>query len=354
MNLLVETCIYELQLKREFGTAQLRRRSQRSVLVRITDMDSGHHGFGECIEHPTYRTRCESLQHSIDKIAGWLRNADATDLPSISACLEEEGKDFSIFARSAVDQALWDLHGRKSNMPTAQCIMEYFHIPLRDTTRSSITIGLDTPDMMAEDIGNYISWPILKIKLGGADDLSCLSRVRQLSDRKILRVDANEGWDTHNFLEILRLCEKSGVELIEQPFHRYDVEATRLMRHSTILSVIADESCRKFEDVEDCAGIFDGVNIKLYKCGGIFNAARMILKARELKMKVMLGCMVESVIGVSAMAQLSAFADFLDLDGACLIGNNPTSGLELRSGSLIPFEGPGNGFDQTPLHRLFE
>jgi L-alanine-DL-glutamate epimerase-like enolase superfamily enzyme len=355
MKFAVHTRIINLKLKREFGTAHLRRKTQRTVLVRVTQRDDDSHaGFGECIEHPAWGTTCEHLIQEISHAAEWMESLEFSSVVEASHWLTDQADRLSSHARSALDQALWDLHGRIKSVSTSSSLMEICPLVSRGTARSSITIGLDTPGAMAADLENHLAWPIIKIKLGGGSDIEALQLIRTRARAKVLRVDANEGWDTDNFLELLRACEAARVELIEQPFERHELESTRLLRHATIIPVIADESCCGLEDVDSCSGIFDGINIKLYKCGGLLTAARMIARARELKLKVMLGCMVESVVGVSAMAQLAPYADFLDLDGATLIANNPTTGMELNAGLISFPQQPGNGFDQQPLQKLFD
>ncbi|MCD8534161.1 MAG: dipeptide epimerase [Verrucomicrobia bacterium] len=349
-----QTRVLNLKLKREFGTAQLRRTHQRTVVLRIEDRQLHSIGFGECIEHPTYLTECESLIEEIQQIEAWLNRCDeSAEIPQICMNLKENLEFFSSYARSAVDQALWDLYARSRDQTTAACLASQVRLADMSTRKSSITIGLSTPSMMVAELENYFNWPILKIKLGGEEDTEILRLIRAKAPRKTIRIDANEGWDPEHFAEVLRVCEQSRVELIEQPFHRQESKTTRLLRHATTLSIIADESCCQPLDVEKCAGVFDGINIKLYKCGGLLPAAWMIEKARQLNMKVMLGCMVESIIGVSAMAQLSGYADFIDLDGACLISNNPTSGMVLEDGIVLASNHKGNGFDHSPLEILF-
>jgi L-alanine-DL-glutamate epimerase-like enolase superfamily enzyme len=210
------------------------------------------------------------------------------------------------------------------------------------TPRTSFTIGLDTPEVVARKVREASAYPILKVKMGAADDRAVLSAVRDATDRPI-RVDANEGWTPADARERLDWLAGLGVELVEQPLPADQVEETRALRKTSVLPFYADESVHVAEDIPRLAGAFDGINIKLMKCGGIAEALRMIAVARAHGMKVMLGCMIESSLAITAAAHLSPLVDTADLDGNLLLERDPFAGATVTNGRLVLPEEPGLG-----------
>jgi len=184
---------------------------------------------------------------------------------------------------------------------------------------------------------------VLKIKVGLDSDEATLEAVRSVT-KKPLRVDANEGWKTkEEAARKINWLESQGVELVEQPLPAHMLEEARWVRSRVHIPIIADEACLHPQDIPRLAGCFDGVNIKLMKCGGILEAYRMIQIARSLGLKTMLGCMIESSIGVTAAAHLSPLVDYADLDGNLLISNDPYRGVLVDRGKLLLPARPGLG-----------
>jgi len=196
--------------------------------------------------------------------------------------------------------------------------------------------------VVAEKVRQAGDYEILKIKLGGEDDLELLETVRSVTDRP-LRVDANEGWSFDTARSLLTHLQSMGVELVEQPFPADRLEDTRELRRTSPLPLIADENVGRASDIPKLAGVFDGINIKLAKCGGISEALRMIAVARAHGMSVMLGCMIESSLGITAAAHLSPLVDYADLDGHVLIVNDPFEGVAIENGRLVLPDRPGLG-----------
>jgi L-alanine-DL-glutamate epimerase-like enolase superfamily enzyme len=174
-----------------------------------------------------------------------------------------------------------------------------------------------------------------------------LSAVRDATDRPI-RVDANEGWTPADARERLDWLAGLGVELVEQPLPADQIEETRALRKTSVLPFYADESVHVAEDIPRLAGAFDGINIKLMKCGGIAEALRMIAVARAHGMKVMLGCMIESSLAITAAAHLSPLVDTADLDGNLLLESDPFAGATVTDGRLVLPEEPGLGVTPRP------
>mgnify|MGYP001097743101 CR=1 FL=1 len=201
------------------------------------------------------------------------------------------------------------------------------------TPLSDYTIGIDSIEMMKQKILET-PWPIYKIKLGAEHDLEIVSELRKITDA-LFRIDANCAWTVNETLENAVKLKELGVEFIEQPLNPDDWEEMKQLKSECVLPLIADESCQRFEDVEKCAEGFHGINIKLMKCGGLTPALKMIEKARELNLKVMAGCMAESTVGISNLAQIAPLLDYIDADGAMLFKNDTAKGIKLEHGSII-------------------
>ncbi len=247
------------------------------------------------------------------------------------------------FALCALDEAAYDLYGKQHGLYTYQ----YLGSKLDAMPMSDYTIGIDTIDTMVEKM-RAMPWPVYKIKLGTRHDIEIIKELRQHT-QSVFRVDANCGWEVeqavHNSHELANL----GVEFIEQPLDPDNWDGMKILKDKSTLPLIADESCQVEDDVERCYGHFHGINIKLTKCGGITPARRMINRARELDMSVMAGCMNESSVGISAVAQLLPQLDYADMDGTLLIANDPASGVKLEHGEAIFSSVLGNGVTLLPV-----
>jgi L-alanine-DL-glutamate epimerase-like enolase superfamily enzyme len=208
---------------------------------------------------------------------------------------------------------------------------------------TSFTIGIDSPDIIGQKVDEASNYPVLKVKLGVSGDEEIIRRIREHTDKK-LRVDANEGWTSKEEArdKILWLQEQ-GVELVEQPLPAHQLEETAWVREAVSIPIIADENVTTSADIARLQYVFDGINIKLMKCGGLREAMRMILSAKILGMKIMLGCMIESSVAISAAAQLSPLADYADLDGNLLIANDPFIGVREKDGKLLLQDNAGIG-----------
>jgi len=226
-----------------------------------------------------------------------------------------------------------------------------FHAPLYrllglDRSKTPITtfsIGIDEPEVIEQKVREAEGFPVLKIKVGLDNDAEILAAVRRVTG-KPLRVDANEGWrDKEQALERIRWLQGMGVELVEQPLPAAMLEETAWLRGRVDIPIIADEAVHRARDIPKVAGAYDGVNIKLMKAGGLQEAIRMIHVARALDMKVMLGCMIESSVAISAAAHLSPLVDYADLDGNLLIARDPFVGVAVDQGRLILNDLPGLG-----------
>ena len=226
-------------------------------------------------------------------------------------------------AKCALDIALHDLAGKALGLPV--------HVMLglsADLPPTDFTIGIDTPDIVAQRAQRVADFPALKIKVGGPGDLATLEAVRSVFGGPI-RVDANTGWTPEDAVTILPDLERLGVELIEQPFPARRLDQLRWLQERSSLPIVADESCVFEEDLDGLVGVVAGVNVKLAKCGGIGPARRMLERAMELGFRTFLGCMEETSVGIAGSAAVASLADWVDLDGCLLLADDPFEGLAL-------------------------
>ncbi len=243
------------------------------------------------------------------------------------------------FLVCALDIAAWDLYGKLRSKPLYQLWnLHYNKMPLCD-----YTIGIDTVEKMVEKMKEK-PWPIYKIKVGVPGDVDLVASLRKHTNA-IFRVDANAGWTLEEALVKIPQLKALGVEFVEQPLTKDNWEGMKTLYAQSSLPLIADEACVYEDDLEKCYGYFHGINIKLTKCGGITPAMRMITKARELGMNIMIGCMNESTIGSAAIAHLAPLVDFIDMDGPLLLAHDIASGLSYDFGTVRVSEGAGLGVD---------
>lgn len=243
------------------------------------------------------------------------------------------------FLVCALDMAGWDLFGQMKQKP----LYRLWNTDFDKTVLTDFTIGIDTIDKMVEKMLEK-PWPVYKIKLGTPADIAIVEALRKHTDA-VFRVDANAGWTTDEAMEKIPLLAKMNVELIEQPLEKNNWDGMKLLYESSPLPLFADESCVFEKDVEMCAGHFHGINIKLTKCSGITPARRMIAKARELNLKVMMGSMNETTIGSSAIAHFIPQVDYVDADGPLLLEKDIATGLQYNNGEVKPANAPGLGVE---------
>ena len=248
---------------------------------------------------------------------------------------------------AALSTAWLDLWTKKNN----RRISTYFNSG-KNMLYTSFTIAIGDLDLIPKKIEEAKSYNILKIKLGINEqhDKNIIKLIRKETD-KIIRVDANEGWDLDTGKKMCKWLADHNVEFVEQPFKAQNLVDTAKLRDVSPLPLIADENSIKSSNIPDIAHAFDGINIKLMKCGSLFEAKKMIDLARKYDMKIMLGCMVESSIGITAMSNLSPQVDFADLDGNLLIDNDPYIGVKVVDGKLKLPSGDGLGLTLNQKYR---
>lgn len=324
--------LYRLQLPlaHEFTIARGSISTQPSLIVELEH--DGVSGFGEVTENSFYGHTFSSMTASLNRVtAAAQQYADAGQSPIELWPQMRVQVEADMFALSALDMAAHDLHGRMHNVPTWQdWQLEWDSVP--DT---SYTIGIDTIDNMLAKLQEQPGWSIYKIKLGTPQDLQIVTELRKHTDA-VFRVDANCGWSVDEAIANSKVLADLNVEFIEQPLpiSASQADKLRLFKHSA-LPIIADEDCQQTDDVSKCHGFFHGVNVKICKCGGLTPALTMLRQARSLGMRTMVGCMVESSIGISGAAQLLPLLDYADLDGAVLLKDEPARGVKIERGSVL-------------------
>ena len=325
----------DLRLKHTFTIAHDSRDVQPTLIIELRD--GTYSGYGEATATRYYGVSIDGMTAALDAIRSIIEAHDLTD-PAAFWTEMQPHLAHHPFALCALDQAAWDLWAKRQQQP----LYQLWHLDAANSPLTNYTIGIDTPARMVEKMQEW-PWPLYKIKLGRPDtDLETVRLMRQHTSATF-RVDANCGWTVDQTLTVAPELAALGVEFIEQPLPANDWAGAKRVFEQSVLPIIADESCIVESDVERCAGYFHGVNIKLTKCGGITPARRMITHARELGLQVMVGCMTESSVGISAIAQLLPLLDYADLDGSLLIANDPATGVTFNNGRVVYASGNGTG-----------
>ncbi len=326
----------DLRLRHTFRLARGASDERHNVIVELEH--DGLVGLGEAAPIERYNQVADSAARAVEAMVERLDDPRLFD--SAAAAVAVEGETA---ATAAVDMALRDLAGKRLGVP----LYEMMGLDPRATPATSFTIGMDTPEAVKAKVREAGAFEVLKVKMGSEDDRDVLKAVREETGRP-LRVDANEGWTLDEAVSRLEWLASLGVELVEQPLPAAQLDETRELRRLSPLPLFADESVHTAVDIPRLAGAFDGINIKLMKCGGLGEALRMIAVARAHGMKVMLGCMVESSLAITAAAHLAPLVDYADLDGHLLVVNDPFAGATVEAGRLVPPAGPGLGVQPRP------
>ena len=332
MNLHVQG--FDLPLKHRFTIAHQSREVQETLIVRLED--EGLYGLGESTTNPFYGITLDNMREALEKFKPILLGGKW----NTPAELWELGKEIfrdNPFAQCALDQAAWDLYTKKKGKK----LYEYLNLNPQRIPTTNFTIGIDTVEKMCAKL-REVEWPIYKIKLGTDQDLEIVRELRK-NTNSIFRVDANCAWTVDQAISYSEELALLGVEFIEQPLAKDNLEGMREVFAHSKLPLIADESCISEADVDKCQGRFHGVNIKLVKAGGITPALRMIQQAKALGMKTMVGCMTESSVGISAIANIAPLLDYVDMDGAMLLAKDPAKGVRIFPDEVLFPEGPGIG-----------
>lgn len=332
MNLHVQGL--DLPLKHRFTIAHQSREVQETLIVRLEE--DGLFGLGESTTNPFYGITLDNMREALEKFKPVLLGGKWNTPAELWELGKEVFRD-NPFAQCALDQAAWDLYTKKQGKK----LYEYLDLNPQRIPTTNFTIGIDTVEKMCAKL-REVNWPIYKIKLGTDQDLEIVRELRK-NTNSIFRVDANCAWTVDQAISYSEELALLGVEFIEQPLAKDNLEGMREVFAHSKLPLIADESCISEADVDKCQGRFHGVNIKLVKAGGVTPALRMIQKAKALGMKTMVGCMTESSVGISAIAHIAPLLDYVDMDGAMLLAKDPAKGVRIFPDEVLFPEGPGIG-----------
>ena len=333
---------FTIHPKIPFAIARSSTSAYERVRVRLVD-DAGVEGWGEAAPNVFYHETADTVVAALPRIAAMVeRRKTLTSLAEIDS-LEEQMRTHhrgDASARAAVSAAAHDVLGKKQGEP----VWKMFGLdPMRAPPSSfTIVISTDAGELLRR-VDEARQYPILKVKLGSDRDEWIVNTIRRAAPKKLLRADANAAWDLERATRMAALLADNGFELLEQPLGKDDLEGFRKLRERSPIPIIADESCMTSSDIPRLDGAAHGINIKLSKCGGLAEARRMVHEARRREMKVMLGCMIESSLGITAAAHLSPLVDYADLDGAALLSDDPYRGASIEDGLIrLPSE-PGLG-----------
>lgn len=333
---------YNLKFRYPFTISKGTKTHQPTLIVELEHF--GIKGYGEAPAITYYNITIEKMIEDLENKKGMLEKFAFTEPDRYWHFLHHLLPQ-NPFLVCALDIAAWDLFAKMQNKKLYQLWKgDISKNPLTD-----YTIGIDSIDKMVSKLKEK-PWPIYKIKVGTADDIGIVKALRE-NTNGVLRVDANAGWDLETALNLIPQLKELGVEYVEQPLAKDNWEGMKILYNKSALPLFADEACVFEQDVEKCKDHFHGINIKLTKCSGITPALRMIKKARQLDLKIMLGCMNESTVGSAAMAHLLPFIDYVDMDGPLLLEEDVATGISYDQGKIIYSNDAGLGINYCGLYK---
>lgn len=324
----------DLKLTTPFRISRGVQYTSPNVIVQVNHGD--YTGYGEASPAEYYGESPETVLACIALFAGNLGD-DPFALEDILARLDKIIR-LNPSAKAAVDMALYDIVGKMLGVP----LYKLLGLNPTKAAYTSFTIGIDSPAQMAKKALLAKDYPILKIKVGTRHDIEILKAIREVSSA-VIRVDANAGWTPKEAIRTINALAPYNIEFVEQPVAAHDLAGLKLIRDNVPVPIIVDESCVTVEDIPRVAECVDGINIKLMKCGGVRHALKMIHVARAHNLRVMIGCMIESSLAITAAAHLTPLVDYADLDGHLLIDDDPYEGVTVENGKLILPDRPGLG-----------
>lgn len=325
---------YNLKLKHTFTISRESIDEQPSLIVVLKSGVLS--GYGEATSNPYYHITVPMMMADLEKIRPIIEVTDDETPEVFWKKLHPHLKE-DMFALCALDMAYTDLYARKQGKK----LYELWGYSTKNNPLTDYTIGIASIEKMVSKM-KELPWPIYKIKLGTQEDIAIVKALRQHTDA-IFRIDANCGWSVDETINNSIELKKLGVEFLEQPLKADDWEGHAEVFQHSALPIIADESCIIEEDVAKCHHHFHGVNVKLVKCGGLTPGRRMLLEAKKLGLKTMVGCMTESSVGISAIAHLLPLLDYVDMDGALLLSEDIATGVTLDYGKIHYSDVNGTG-----------
>lgn len=331
---------YNLPFHHPFTISKGTKTHQPTLIVQLDFM--GIKGYGEAPAISYYNIPVEKMVEDIERKKIFIEKFAFSDPERYWHYLHHLFPNNS-FLVCALDMAGWDIYGKLKRKQ----LHELWQLDIAKAPLTDFTIAIDSIETMVAKMKEK-PWPVYKIKTGVDGDLEMVAALRKHTDA-IFRVDANAGWTLDQALQKIPVLNELGVELVEQPLAKDDWDGMRVLFDKSALPLIADESCVAETDVEKCFNHFHGINIKLTKCSGITPARRMITKAKELGMQVMVGCMNESSVGTAAIAQLAPMLDYVDMDGPLLLAEDIGESVKFDFGKIIYNQSPGLGINNLSL-----
>ena len=327
---------YNLPFKHPFTISKGTKTHQPSLVVELEYF--GLKGYGEAPAISYYNIPVEKMVADLEAKKMFVEKFSFSDPERYWHYLHHLFPQNS-FLVCALDMAGWDLYGKVKRKQ----LHELWNLDLETAPPTDFTIAIDSIETMVKKMKER-PWPIYKIKVGTDNDIETVAALRKETDA-IFRVDANAAWTVEQAMHKIPLLKELGVEFVEQPLAKDNWEGMKTLYTESPLPIIADESCVSEADILQCRHHFHGINIKLTKCSGITPAKRMIQKAREFEMRVMVGCMNESSLGSAAIAQLAPLLDYVDMDGPLLLTDDIAQGVGFDHGKIIYREGYGLGVE---------
>ncbi len=326
----------ELQLSTPFRISRAVQYTAPIIVVRIQHNE--YTGYGEASPDEYYGETPETVQACLGRFAELL-GENPFAIEDITRHLHKAVR-LNPAAKAAIDMALYDLMGKMLNVP----LYKLFGLNAAKTPHTSFTLGIDTPAEMAKKaLAARRDYPIFKVKVGTKQDVDNIKAIREVAPSVVIRVDANTAWTPKEAIKMITALAPYNIEFVEQPVAAHDLQSLKLVREHSPIPIMADESCAVVEDIPRVAECVDGIVIKLMKCGGLRHALKMIHTAKAHNLKIMLGCMIESSLAITAAAHLTPLVDYADLDGHLLISNDPYEGVKVIDGKLILPEEAGLG-----------
>ncbi|PKL89180.1 MAG: dipeptide epimerase [Ignavibacteriae bacterium HGW-Ignavibacteriae-2] len=326
---------YTLELKHVFTIATS---SRSTTPVMLTEIEyDGVIGYGEASMPPYLGESQETASKFLTKVNLEQFN-DPFQLENILEYVDSIDVNNSA-AKASIDIALHDLVGKLLGEPW----YKIWGYDKSKTPNTSFTIGIDTPEVIKQKVKEAEIYKVIKVKLGRENDKEMIETIRSVTDKPIV-ADINQGWkEKEKALEMIYWLQDKGVQFVEQPMPKENIDDMAWLTEKSPLPTIADEFLQRLPDVVRAHGVYSGINIKLMKCTGLREAQKMLILAKALGMKVMLGCMTETSCAISAASQLAPESDWADLDGNLLISNDPYEGTLIENGKIRLMDYPGIG-----------
>ncbi len=325
---------HELKLKHTFTISRESIDVQPSLIVELKEGNLS--GFGEATSNPYYKITVPVMMNDLIAIKSIIEETSDLTPEEFWTKMQPHLKH-NMFALCALDLAYNDLYARKKGKK----LYDLWGYDINSNPMTDYTIGIASIEKMVAKM-KELPWPIYKIKLGTKEDIKIVTELRKHTNA-IFRIDANCGWGVDETINNAIALKELGVEFLEQPMKADAWDDHKIVYQKSVLPVIADESCQVEADVAKCHQHFHGVNVKLVKCGGLTAARRMLVEAKELGMKTMVGCMTESSVGISAIAHLLPLLNYVDMDGPLLLAEDIASGVRIENGVITYSELNGTG-----------